>query len=87
MKKILLLLIPMVLNAQNPPPPTTTIKPNQQLGSATNNQGFTQSKSFKPMQGPKQKSDGGSKVRAGGSRVRDVRDRRGPRPRGRGRRA
>jgi hypothetical protein len=64
MKKILLLLIPMVLNAQNPPPPTTTIKPNQQLGSATNNQGFTQSKSFKPMQGPKQKSDGGSKVRA-----------------------
>lgn len=63
MKKLLLLLIPVVLASQSPPPQTAT-KPNQQLGSVTNNQGFTQSKSFKPIQGPKQKSDGGSKVRA-----------------------
>lgn len=64
MKHLLLFLIPMVLVAQTPPPPTTTVKPNQQLGPTTNNQGFTQSKSFKPITPPKQKSDGGSMVRA-----------------------
>jgi hypothetical protein len=61
MKKLFLLLVPSLLFAQNPPPQPAAPKPAAQLGSATNNQGFTQSKSFSPPKPPKQ---GGSMVKA-----------------------
>ena len=62
MKKILLVLVPSLLLAQSPPPPQpNTQTPGAQLGSVTNNQGFTQSKSFAAPKPPKQ---GGSRVRA-----------------------